>query len=175
MATARQLFNLQELDLEIARVTGQVASVEIRIGDRSPLAETEAALQEAQERQRKLQADHAENELQAGTIRSKLQQDRDKMYGGTVTNLRELEGLAEEAALLEADLQKREEALLQMMESLEESTATLAEAENGARLKRPSGTRNRKNSPTSGSNSAKTWRTWNPSARRQRPPCPLPT
>ena len=129
MSTVRQLFHLQELDSEIARVSSEVASIESLIGDRGPLAECEAALQAAQERHRELQADHAEGELQAGTVRTKLQQGREKMYGGTITNVRELEGLSDEAALLEADLQKREEALLQLMEQLEGSATDLAEAE----------------------------------------------
>ena len=129
MSTVRQLFHLQELDSEIARAGGEVSSIESRIGDRSLLSEIEAALQAAQERHHTLQADYADSELKAGTVRTKLQQDRDKMYGGTVTNLKELKGLEKEATLLEADLKQRDEALLHMMEELEESSAALAEAE----------------------------------------------
>ena len=129
MSTVRQLFHLQEIDLEIARIGGEVSSIERLIGNRGTLPETEAALQVAQERYRRLQTDHADNDLKTGSIRSKLEEDRAKMYGGTVTNLKELEGLEKEATLLEADLVQREEALLQMMEELEESTAALAEAQ----------------------------------------------
>ncbi len=129
MTMVRQLFQLQELDSEIARVEGQVSSIEVRIGDRSPLAECETSLQAAQERHRQLQTDHADNEMKAGTIRTKLEEERGKLYGGTVTNLKELEGLEQETTLLATDLQQREEALIQMMEEIEESAAVLAEAE----------------------------------------------
>ena len=128
MSTVRQLFHLQELDLEIVREASQVSSLETRIGDRRVLVEAEIALQAAQVRNRKLQMDHAEGELEAGSIRTKLEEDRTKLYGGTVTNLRGLEGLEKETASLDADLQKREEALLHLMEELEESNAALAEA-----------------------------------------------
>ena len=129
MSTVRQLFHLQELDSEIARVAKEVSSIETRIGDRSPLTKIEADLQSAQDRHRTLQTDHSESEMQAAAVRDKLRQGQEKMYGGTVTNVRELEGLADESALLEADLQKREEALLQLMEQIEESSTTLADAE----------------------------------------------
>ena len=129
MTTARQLFHLQELDSEIARVGSEVSSVESLIGDRTPLAEAESVLKSAQELYHKLHTDHSEKEMQAGTIRTKLEEERGKLYGGTVTNVRELEALEQESTLLAADLQRREEALLQMMEELEESTSALAEAE----------------------------------------------
>lgn len=129
MSTVRQLFHLQELDSEIARVSSEFSSIERRIGDRGPLMDCEASLQAAQERCRRLQTDHADNEMKAGSIRTKLEQERGKLYGGTVTNLKELEALEQETTLLAADLQQREEALLQMMEEIEESTTALAEAE----------------------------------------------
>ncbi len=129
MSTVRQLFHLQELDLEIARMGSEVSSLEGRIGDRRLLAECEVALQTAQVRQHQLQTDHANGEMEAGSVRTKLESEREKLYGGTVTNIRELEGLEKETTSLGADLQKREEILLLMMEELEESNSVLAEAE----------------------------------------------
>ncbi len=129
MSSVRQLFHLQELDLEIARVGKEVSSIESRIDDRSPLAESEAALEEARERHQDLQKDHAEKEMTTGSVRDRLQKGREKLYGGTVTNLKELEGLEMEATVLAADLQAREESLLELMEALEQSTACLVDAE----------------------------------------------
>ena len=129
MSTVKQIFQLQELDLEIVRVVSEMASLESRIGDRASLEEAEANLQAAQARHRQLQMDHANGELEAGSLRTKLEADRQKLYGGTVTNLRELEGLEKETTSLDAELRKREEALLQMMEDLEESGEALAETE----------------------------------------------
>ena len=129
MSTVRQMFHLQELDLEIARVEKERSSLEGHIGERSVLLKCETALQAAQERHQKLKMDHSDNELKAGSIRTKLESDRAKLYGGTVTNLKELQGLEQETTSLAADLQKRDEALIAMMEELEESNTALVDAE----------------------------------------------
>ena len=129
MATVKQLFQLQELDLEIVRLQSEVSSLESRIGDRLLLNEAEAELAAAQAEQHQLQMDQTNRELEAGSVRAKLETDRQRLYGGTVSNLKELEGLEKETSSLDADLQKREEVLLEMMEALEKSQAALAEAE----------------------------------------------
>ena len=43
MSTVRQLFHLQELDLQIVREASQVSSLETRIGDRRVVVEAEVA------------------------------------------------------------------------------------------------------------------------------------
>ena len=56
-----------------------------------------------------------------------------KLYGGSITNLRELEGYEKEASFLRGQLQERDDALLEMMMVLEEAQEKLQSLEDDCR------------------------------------------
>ena len=70
-------------------------------------------------------------ELDSEAVRQRVQETQQKLYGGTVTNLRELEALEKELAGLKAELQHREEGLLETMMALDEGQARVRGLEGG--------------------------------------------
>lgn len=133
MTSIRQLHELQELDLEIAQRQGLIASVDSQLGDRSALdslrnelASREAGLHELRLKQRS-------GTLNVDSIREKLQDLEGKLYGGAITNQRELESYEKEAAFLRGQLQQLDEEGLAEMMALEEAEKKVRSLNEGSK------------------------------------------
>ena len=121
MTTIRQLYELQELDLEIAQHHERVSSIDSELGDRGFLdaLSQETEIHKASFSQYQLQ--QKTRELDAESVRVKLREVDGKLYGGSVSNTRELKGLEKEGAHLRGQLSELEEQLLEMMVSMDEA------------------------------------------------------
>ena len=119
MANIRQLYQLQELDMETEQLQGSLRQVEQSLADRSTLD----TLGEGKELQhaviRRLQIDQKNHELDANETRQKLNQVEKRLYGGTVHVLSELEAIQKEADILKNQVEEREEHVLESMLTLE--------------------------------------------------------
>ena len=129
MTTIRQLYELQELDLEIAQHREKVSSIDSQLGHRSSLD----ALFQKMEIQRasftQYQLQQKTQDLDAESVRVKLRDVEGKLYGGSVTNIRELEGLEKEGAHLRGQLSELEEQLLEAMVSIDDARQKLQSLE----------------------------------------------
>ena len=134
MTTVQQILQLQELDQEISRVRGVVASAEEQLGDHTQLDKLEADLSAARALVPELQRAQRQLELDAESMRQAVASSRQKLYGGTINNLRELEALEKETASLQMGLQRREEALLENMLTVEEGQSAVTALEEQHRV-----------------------------------------
>ena len=129
MTTVRQMYDLQEVDVEIDWRKGRISSIDGHLGDRVKL---DRLTQERADRRASLNAlrlAQRARELDAGSVREKIQQVEARLYGGEVTNLREIEGHEREAASLKIQMKGLDDQLLESMVGLEEAQKTLRSLE----------------------------------------------
>lgn len=126
MIDIAELVLLQEIDLRLDAVQQQVHVTASALGENSHLpalrAEFEAQEGLLSEGERARRAVEAEAEA----FRAKIKSEEAKLYGGTITEARELRHLQEEIYALRRTLKLREETLLGLMESEEALRAVQA-------------------------------------------------
>lgn len=131
MDIARQLYQLQELDLEIESAQKLMARLRQRLGDdavvrkaRENLAAEKRRLEEARRQQRR--AEQENNDLVA-----KLRSAEEQLYSGRIQNPKELTGLQHEVELLKTRRDQLDDTVLSALDEVEraESAAAAAEAE----------------------------------------------
>lgn len=125
------LWQLQQLDLSLAAVSGELEKTPLieevaETGKRYELARDEqdaesGRLKDMQKRSKSL-------ELDLQKISAKREELRKKMYGGEVSNVRELEQMEKKLNSLEKEQSDIEEEILAGMESIEELEALLSKA-----------------------------------------------
>ena len=121
MSRVSNLYRLQELDLEIRRCHDRIAEIDMQLADdeevktaRSDLESKEKQLADA--RLANSSADHV-----VGSQRGKIENTEKTLYGGSVTNPKELEDLQLESESLKRYLDTLEDRLLEVMVALEEA------------------------------------------------------
>jgi len=129
MVIAAELYALQEIDsaIDVARAT--LAAVEEQLGETEELTAARAAVEEHREALRALHEAQRDVEWQVDDARSHVAAVEKKLYGGTVRNPKELEGLNEDANMLKGQLRRREDELLNHMVKVEDQETTLRQAE----------------------------------------------
>lgn len=125
MPAIREMFDLQAIDLEIDRHKKRLAEIGKRLGNERPLTKyrnDEATLKESvskiASRQRELDGIAAE-------FTGRIEAAESKLYGGTITNSRELSDLEADVAQLKRQRSGHEGELLQVMDELEAEQAKL--------------------------------------------------
>ena len=129
MTTIRQLYELQELDLSIVECNGTISLVDSQIGNRHELDAIHRELDTQSDFLNQLRVKQRSQELDVESAREKLGEIEGKLYGGTVTNLRELSGFEKEATFLRSRLEELDDNLLNAMEKLEEAQMRVASLE----------------------------------------------
>ena len=132
MATARQVYELQELDQALDGLQAQLKALDARRGDRGDLDSASRAAEEQRTRVRELQLQQRAQDGELASLQSRLREIEGQLYGGSVTNPRDLDGLQREQGTLRGRVAKAEEALLELMQSLEEAQTSLTKAEAAA-------------------------------------------
>jgi predicted nucleic acid-binding Zn-ribbon protein len=129
MAIAAELYALQEIDsaIDVARAT--LTAVEEQLGETEELTAARAAVEEHREAFRALHESQRGVEWQVDDARSHVAAVEKKLYGGTVRNPKELEGLNDDANMLKGQLRLREDELLNHMVKVEEEESALRQAE----------------------------------------------
>ena len=133
MTTVRHLYDLQELDQEIDRSDSLKSSIDGQLGDRSELEALLGEVETQKDSLSQLRAQSKTQELDAESVRAKVLGLEGKLYGGTVQNLRELEGFEKEATYLRVQLKELDDRVLEAMVSLEEAQERLRSLEDGLR------------------------------------------
>ncbi|MFC1893135.1 zinc ribbon domain-containing protein [Chloroflexota bacterium] len=123
MGVARQLYQLQEVDLELesneqalVRITGQLGESQAVVAARNKLSREQQHVEELKGQQRSA-------EWEVDDFTTKLAAIEDKLYGGRVANPKELANLQREADGLKSRRSQAEDRALEAMEKIAESEA----------------------------------------------------
>ncbi len=121
MSRVSNIFRLQELDLEISRCHGRIAEIDVLLADDEEVTAARADLESKEEilaeaRLANSSADHA-----VESQRAKIENTEKALYGGSVTNPKELEDLTLESQSLKRYFNTLEDRLLEAMVTLEET------------------------------------------------------
>ena len=127
MNKAKQLYELQELDLELEAKRQTLAQVEAGIGESGALLDARAALVQEEGRVKELAQQMKDVEAEVQDVRSKAKVTVDKLYGGTVKNPKELVSLKEQVESYNkkiAGLEDKTLGLMTEMDALEKEVAS---------------------------------------------------
>ena len=119
MSAAKQLYELQEIDLELDQNSQALEGVEKQLGEKSALLRAQSELESEELQLAQLESKEQGAEWEAEDIRTKVADVEKKLYGGSIRNLRELMGLEQEVKQLKAKLEEKEERLLDVMSQVE--------------------------------------------------------
>ena len=133
MTSIRQLYDVQELDLDITRYGASISSIVSQIGDRTELQAMQEKLDSLQALLDELRVPQRAQGLEAESVREKVRQVEGKLYGGSITNPRELEASEKEATYLRSQLQELDDRVLATMVAQEESQEKYRSLENELR------------------------------------------
>lgn len=129
LTSTRQLFELEELDLQIERNEDRIASIERQIRDDSRVAGARHAVEQRQEALRQRQVRQARQNRTVSELQEKAKSLEDRMYSNAVRNPREMTALQHEMDNLRAQAKRIEDdELLPLMVQIEEDQEWLAKA-----------------------------------------------
>ncbi len=127
MTTVRQLYALQEVDLDIDRVSSSLAEAVEELQTEISIEKLEVALQAEEERLQEVEARHHDNQLETAVRRERSESLESRLYDGSMVNARDLESLQHEAANVRSLLEQNEAIFLDLAIQLEESQTRCAE------------------------------------------------
>lgn len=127
MAVAKQLYDLQELDTEIEQAEQDLAQKTARLGDRKVLDNAQNHLAGEQKELDELKHQHREAEAEVDDILSKIAEVEGQLYGGKISNPKELSNLQHEATTMKAKSEELENNTLEIIDRVEEAEKRLAE------------------------------------------------
>jgi len=119
MAVTRQLFELQELDTEIENGEQDLALKTGQLGDRQVLVEAQDRLSSAEQHLNELKKQHRSAEQDLDSLLAKIAAAEGELYGGKVTNPKELSNLQYEVTTLKAKSDEIENTTLEIIERVE--------------------------------------------------------
>ncbi|MBI2171680.1 MAG: hypothetical protein HYU30_06625 [Chloroflexi bacterium] len=129
MTTLRQLYDLQEVDLEIDRVNAQVAALNRRIQDEAALLSARQTLAQRREAVQQMRRQQALHTQAVQELREKTKDLERRLYGGSIRSIKEMEALQGEAKGYHEQARTIEdEELLPLMVKLEEEEAWIGVA-----------------------------------------------
>jgi uncharacterized protein len=131
MDTTRLLFQLQELDIKIEQEEQSLAARIAQLGNKDMLEAAEQKLSAEQKQLDDLKKQRREAEGQVADVTSKVKVAEGQLYGGKVTNPKELSNLQHEINTLKTRSGELQDKALSVIEQLEagEKRITLATSE----------------------------------------------
>jgi predicted nucleic acid-binding Zn-ribbon protein len=127
MAVAKQLYELQELDTEIEQKAESLTQKTLLIGDRKVLDDAQNRLSTEKQELEVLKHQHREAEAEVDDLLSKIAEVEGQLYGGKITNPKELSNLQHEAMTMKAKSEELENNTLEIIDRVEEAEKRLAE------------------------------------------------
>ena len=134
MGLAKGVFELQQLELSIQDHIKQLGDMELRIRHNDQFEQAEAGLKAAENERAGIEKQYKELDAEAEALRVQLKQISDKLYGGKIKNPKELVGYEQEAGLIKANLDKKDDVLLDMMEKLESGRAGIRKLQEACKI-----------------------------------------
>ena len=134
MSVARQLHQLQQVDLELESNEKTQSHIVSQLGDSQEVARIRNQIDAEQQRLEELERQQHSLEWEIDDLASKLTATEQKLYGGRITNPKELANLQREANELKDRRTKLEDRDLEIMDQVERATKTATSL--GAELKK---------------------------------------
>ena len=128
MAVTRQLYQLQELDLEIESEELNLSQKTSQLGKREALDAAQSQLAAEQQRLDGLRRQHRDAEGEVDDLLSKIVAAEQQLYGGKITNPKELSGLLHEVTTMRARSDQLEDKTLEIIDQVESAEKSVAEA-----------------------------------------------
>ena len=129
MTTIKQLYSLQELDLDLDGVNRRIAEAERELETRLSLGLIEESLEQARARLQEIQNTHRDLQLETESQRERSSHLDTQLYGGDVANPRDLEALQLEAANVRHQLEQQDVRLLELSLQAEDARNRIAALE----------------------------------------------
>ena len=126
MGMARQLYNLQSIELEIESAEKTLLQKKTCLGESRQLLEARKRQSEAGQKLEELKKQQKAAEWEIDDIAGKLSKVQQDLYSGRIQNPKELGGLQHEAEGFKAKRDNLEEKALEVMEQVEATTAELS-------------------------------------------------
>lgn len=121
MSTAKELHELQEIDLDIEQRTQALEQVKSQLGKDEDLAASRAALDAAKKKLVELEHRQKTGEWEISDLAAKIAAIEKKLYGGSMKNPRELMGFEQDLKLLKTQRGELEDKLLTVMMDAEDA------------------------------------------------------
>lgn len=129
MSRVSNLFNLQEIDRTIARARERIEQIEAELEDDAAVKQALGEAQQAEASLNAVRSEHSAAEHAVQSQRTKIKQNEAALYGGSVTNPKELEDLQMEQESLKRYLATLEDRLLEAMMELDEAESAYENAD----------------------------------------------
>ena len=129
METTRQLYQLQELDTEIEQAEQALAQKTGQLGNRETLDAAMQKVTSTQKRLEDLKHQRRDAEGQVDDVLYKIKAAEQQLYGGKVTNPKELSNLQHEINTLKShndDLETKALGIIDLMEETEKGAAAVS-------------------------------------------------
>lgn len=129
MASSFKLYRLQQVDTQLDQVRQRLQEIEQALNEDEAVKAGQQAVQDAQTGLMSAQKELAFAEEEVKAQQDKLKENQDTLYGGKVTNPKELQDLQAEAEAFGRQLSNLEDAQLEKMSALEAGEEGLAAAQ----------------------------------------------
>ena len=129
MTTVRQMFALQELDIILDRVQSDSDKAEYELNNGKIIGNLESELQHDAELLQESELQQKATKLEAKTQKERSETLNSQLYGGEVTNPRDLESLEREASNVLQLVEQQESALAAISTKIEEAQTKKTELE----------------------------------------------
>jgi predicted nucleic acid-binding Zn-ribbon protein len=126
MNVARQLYELQELDLEIESNEQALKQVISQLGESQAVLKTKARLESEQERLEELKHQQHSAEWEIDDITNKIAAAEESLFSGRIKNPKELSSLQQEVEMFKARRDQLEEKALGVIDQVEQAEASVA-------------------------------------------------
>lgn len=123
MNRSHLLYRLQAIDLEIGNGKCRLEEVEAGLGESEELRQARRTLQEAEDELNRWRTTLRDLELETRSLTAKITSVEERLYGGRVTNPKELANLQDEVSYLKRRRGELEDRQLEAMVKVEEHEA----------------------------------------------------
>ena len=129
MTTTRQMFALQELDIILDRVQSERDKAEYELKNGESIGNLESELERGAEMLQQTELQRKATKIEAETQKERSETLNSQLYGGEVTNPRDLESLEREASNVLHLVEQQESALAEIATKIEEAQTKKTELE----------------------------------------------
>lgn len=126
MSVTKQLYELQEVDLELESTEQALSQIASQLGENQALLKARAELESDNKNLEELRHQQRSAEWEVDDLVTKLTSDEEKLYSGRIKNPKELESLQHEVDLMKARRSKLEDRTLEIMSQVELTEASVA-------------------------------------------------
>lgn len=129
MSSARQLYQLQEAELELEGTEQAIRQATSQLGESQALTDARNSLAAERQRLEELRKAQRSIEWETDDLAARIKKAEDDLYSGRIRNPKELSSLQQEAEMLKAKRTQLDNRALEVMEQVEKGTRAVAAAE----------------------------------------------